>query len=91
MKRIELFGKIMESAMTDPTADEMRQNAENCADLATDANDAPGKKRYERMQQAWNSLADTQDWLDGKKKANGSGQSAITPQSADQSAGDAPR
>lgn len=54
--------------MTDPTGNEMRRNATNCGDLASEAKDQPGKKRYERMEAAWNSLADAQDWLDGKKK-----------------------
>jgi hypothetical protein len=56
------------SAMKNPTGDEMRKNAENCGELASEAKDTPGRKRYQRMQAAWKSLANTQDWLDGKQK-----------------------
>lgn len=59
--------------MKNPSGEEMRKNAENCGELAAEAKDTPGRKRYQRMQEAWESLADTQDWLDGKnKKPNGS-------------------
>ena len=54
--------------MKNPTAEEMRDNANNCSDLASAAKDEPGKKRYQRMEATWNSLAETQDWLDGKTK-----------------------
>ena len=42
---------------------ELKQNAENCADLAAEAKD---KRRYERMEEAWSALAKTQAWLDGE-------------------------
>jgi hypothetical protein len=54
--------------MKNPTAEEMRDNANNCSDLASEAKDEPEKKRYQRMEATWNSLAETQDWLDGKIK-----------------------
>ena len=44
---------------------DLRQNAENCADLAATAKDEVSKRRYKRMEQAWNALAKTQAWLDG--------------------------
>jgi hypothetical protein len=47
-------------------ADDLRKNAENCAVLAESADSDPKKKRYVRMATAWNSLADTQAWLDGE-------------------------
>ena len=40
-------------------------NAENCAQLALDANDEPTRKRYRRMEAGWRELAKEQDWLDG--------------------------
>lgn len=47
-------------------ADDMRQNAENCADMAKEAKRQPDKTRFKRMEEAWSDLAKTQDWLDGK-------------------------
>jgi hypothetical protein len=49
------------------TADEMRRNAENCAELAQHSNRSADKARYKRMERAWSDLADTQEWLDGTK------------------------
>ena len=46
-------------------ADGLRKNAENCSELAQSADTAPMKKRFERMANAWNNLADNQEWLDG--------------------------
>ena len=43
-----------------------RQNAENCAYLAEEALSEPTRQRYKRMEAAWRSLADEQDWLDGE-------------------------
>jgi hypothetical protein len=43
-----------------------RQNAENCAYLAEHAPNEPTRQRYKRMEAAWRSLADEQDWLDGE-------------------------
>jgi hypothetical protein len=43
-----------------------RQNAENCAYLAEGAPNEPTRQRYKRMEAAWRSLANEQDWLDGE-------------------------
>ena len=48
-------------------SEELKRNAENCADLAAATSDERSKRRYERMEQAWNSLAKSQAWLDGEK------------------------
>jgi hypothetical protein len=45
-------------------ADEMRQNAENCLDLAAESASLPERLRYLRMAHAWQALADCQDWFD---------------------------
>jgi hypothetical protein len=47
-------------------SDHFRENADNCARLAERANDHPSYLRYKRMEDAWRSLANEQDWLDGK-------------------------
>jgi hypothetical protein len=47
-------------------------NADRCADLATAATDQAKRKRYERMEKAWRSLAKTQAWLDGELPAEDS-------------------
>jgi hypothetical protein len=44
---------------------DFKQNAENCAQLASQASDAPTRNRYKRMEAAWRALAAEQDWLDG--------------------------
>jgi len=43
----------------------LRKNAENCTEMAQIAETEPKKKRFERMADAWNNLADNQEWLDG--------------------------
>jgi hypothetical protein len=47
-------------------AEELRQNAENCEELAKVATNEPQKKRLERMADGWQSVAKTQAWLDGE-------------------------
>lgn len=47
-------------------AEEYRENAQNCAELADEAKDVPSKNRFKRMQEAWLALAEEQDWLDGR-------------------------
>jgi len=47
-------------------SDLLRENAENCLQLAERAEGQPAFKRYSRMAQAWTALADEQDWLDGE-------------------------
>jgi hypothetical protein len=45
-----------------------RENADNCAMLAEGepSRDTPAYKRYRRMEEAWRSLAEEQEWLDGE-------------------------
>ena len=47
-------------------SDLFRENAENCQHLAERAADHPTYLRYKRMEEAWRSLAEAQDWLDGE-------------------------
>jgi hypothetical protein len=46
-------------------SDTFRENAENCLYLAEKAVTDALANRYRRMAEAWRSLADEQDWLDG--------------------------
>jgi hypothetical protein len=48
------------------TGEQLRNNAKNCAVLADEAKNEADRKRYQRIEQAWLTLAETQDWLDGK-------------------------
>ena len=48
------------------SSDLLRENAENCLQLAERAEGQPAVKRYSRMTQAWAALANEQDWLDGE-------------------------
>jgi hypothetical protein len=47
-------------------SDHFRENAENCQRMAERARDHPTYLRYKRMEDAWRSLANEQDWLDGE-------------------------
>jgi hypothetical protein len=47
-------------------SDVLRENAENCLQLAERSESEPTVKRYMRMAKAWAALADEQDWLDGE-------------------------
>jgi hypothetical protein len=47
-------------------SDKFRENAENCVTLAKEAKHGSARIRYRRMEAAWRSLADEQDWLDGE-------------------------
>jgi hypothetical protein len=47
-------------------AEELRNRAENCAELAQAAAREPEKKRFERMAEGWNIVAENQAWLDGE-------------------------
>ena len=51
------------------SSDELKKFAQNCTDLAHTAHSEPNKKRFERMAEAWNDLAQSQAWLDGEKPA----------------------
>ena len=46
--------------------EELRQNAENCQELAKITENKPQKRRYERLAEGWQSVAQTQAWLDGE-------------------------
>jgi hypothetical protein len=46
--------------------EELRHRAENCAELAQDATSGPDKKRFERMAEGWQTVAENQAWLDGE-------------------------
>lgn len=47
-------------------SDLLRDNAENCLQLAERAAGQPAHNRYSRMADAWTALAEEQDWLDGE-------------------------
>ena len=47
-------------------SDLLRENAENCLQLAERAEGKPAFRRYMRMAKAWIALANEQDWLDGE-------------------------
>ena len=47
-------------------SDLLRENAENCLQLAERAEGMPAFRRFSRMAQAWSALAREQDWLDGE-------------------------
>jgi hypothetical protein len=55
------------------TAEQYRENADNCAQMAEAARTEPARNRFKRMEAAWRALADEQDWLDGEKAAKSSG------------------
>ena len=46
-------------------SEQFLNNAENCAELAERAKDAPARKRFKLMEAGWLALAKEQDWLDG--------------------------
>jgi len=47
-------------------AEHYRQNAANCRHLAEEAKDEISRKRFTRMAEAWEALAEEQGWLDGE-------------------------
>jgi hypothetical protein len=47
-------------------AKRLRENAENCAELAEDAADDANRRRYLLMEQTYLRLAETEEWLDGR-------------------------
>lgn len=47
-------------------SDLYRKNAENCLQLAEQAEGQPTFRRYSRMARAWMALAIEQAWLDGE-------------------------
>jgi hypothetical protein len=52
-------------------SDLLRDNAENCLQLAEQNGDGPSVRRYHRMADAWIALAYEQDWLDGEISPDG--------------------
>jgi hypothetical protein len=46
-------------------SESLRQNAYNCRLLEEAAPTEAARKRFRRMENAWLSLAASQDWLDG--------------------------
>jgi len=57
-------------------SDAYRENSDNCRRLADEALDEPQRKRYLRMAEAWQALAEEQDWLDGESSAPSEKQSS---------------
>jgi hypothetical protein len=49
-------------------AEQYRENANNCAQMAEAAEDKPSRNRFKRMEEAWRALAKEQDWLDDNRK-----------------------
>jgi hypothetical protein len=47
-------------------SDLLRENADNCLQLAERADGEPTHRRYMRMARGWTALANEQDWLDGE-------------------------
>ena len=52
------------------TAETMRSNAENCRALAEGLTSEPVRTQYLRMAAAWEDLAKSQDWLDGRLRSS---------------------
>ena len=48
-------------------AEEYRERAADCDEIASQQTERHKRKRYERMAEAWRALADEQDWLDGNQ------------------------
>ena len=48
--------------------EDLRKNAENCADLAQAAESKPERRRFERLAEGWSQMAEVQAWLDGEKQ-----------------------
>ena len=49
-------------------SDDLRKNAENCAEKAESAATPQDKARFKRMEKAWENLADNQAWLEGDQE-----------------------
>jgi hypothetical protein len=56
-------------------AEQMRQNAENCLDLAAEAASLAERLRYLRMAHAWEALADCQAWFEADAQPTPEGES----------------
>ena len=51
-------------------SDDLRKNAENCAEKAQTASTPKEKARFKRMEKAWENLADNQAWLEGGQEGS---------------------
>jgi hypothetical protein len=47
-------------------AEILRHRARQCEDLALEAKDKPTRLRFEHLAEGWNSVSQTQSWLDGE-------------------------
>jgi hypothetical protein len=61
------------------TAETMRKNAEHCRALAERETSEPLRARYLRMTAAWDELAKSQDWLDGRLQSSPALQPELDP------------
>ena len=60
-----VFG-VLHYVLSMKQSDIFRENAENCLQLAEQAESRPAYRRYVRMARAWTALAREQQWLDGE-------------------------
>jgi len=60
-----VFG-VLHYVLSMKQSDIFRENAENCLQLAEQAEGRPAYRRYVRMARAWTALAREQQWLDGE-------------------------
>jgi hypothetical protein len=49
-----------------PNAKRLKEIAESCADMAESAENDASRRRYQRMEQSYLRLAETEEWLDGR-------------------------
>ena len=49
-------------------SDDLRKNAENCAEKAESASTPQDRARFKRMEKAWENLANNQAWLEGDRE-----------------------
>ena len=49
-------------------SDDLRKNAENCAEKAETATNPQARARFKRMEKAWENLADNQAWMEGDRE-----------------------
>jgi hypothetical protein len=47
------------------SSETMRQNAENCEEMARETTSEPEKKRLKRLSKGWQEAAKNQEWLEG--------------------------
>jgi hypothetical protein len=49
-------------------SDDLRRNAEDCAEKADAATTPHDRARFKRMEKAWKNLADNQEWVEGDQE-----------------------